>query len=168
MNGLAMADTGQGEDLGALGERIVAALADKVERCYVEYGELNVVAKAAEIVAVMQRLCADSACLFINLIDITAVDYPAREKRFDVVYHLQSPKHNRRIRVKAAVAEEEPIPSVIEVFPSANWFERETYDMFGVIFSGHPRFASPADGLRLRRLSVAQGFPDDRLCRGAL
>ncbi|MGE3247911.1 MAG: NADH-quinone oxidoreductase subunit C [Beijerinckiaceae bacterium] len=144
-----MADTGLNEDLGALGEMIAAALPGKVERCYVDFGELNVVADAAGIVGVIQHLASDSACMFINLIDITAVDYPAREQRFDVVYHLLSPKHNRRIRVKAAVAEDGAIPSIVGVFPSANWFEREAYDMFGVIFTGHPD---------LRRILTDYGF----------
>jgi NADH-quinone oxidoreductase subunit C len=136
-------------DLKALGEKIAAALPGKVKATYTAYGELNVVASAASIVDVVTHLATDSDCLFVNPIDITAVDYPAREKRFDVVYHLQSPKHNRRIRVKAAVAEDEAIPSIVEIFPAANWFERETYDMFGVIFSGHPD---------LRRLLTDYGF----------
>lgn len=144
-----MTDMALNEDLGALGDKIATALPGKVERCYVAFGELNVVAQAAEIVAVVQYLVDDSACLFNNFVDITAVDYPAREKRFEVVYHLQSPRHNQRIRIKAAVAEDEPIPSLIDVFPSANWFERETYDMFGVIFSDHPD---------LRRLLTDYGF----------
>ncbi len=137
------------QDLKALGDRVAAALTGKVTRCYVEFGELNVVAHAAEIAAVMQHLASDEDCLFFNPIDITAVDYPAREKRFDVVYHLQSPKYNRRVRVKAAVGEDEAIDSIVDIFPAANWFERETYDMFGVIFSGHPD---------LRRLLTDYGF----------
>lgn len=136
-------------ELKALGEKIAAALPGKVEATYTANGELNVVASAASIVDVVTYLATDSDCLFVNPIDITAVDYPAREKRFDVVYHLQSPKHNHRIRVKAAVAEDEAIPSIVEIFPAANWFERETYDMFGVIFSGHPD---------LRRLLTDYGF----------
>jgi NADH-quinone oxidoreductase subunit C len=135
--------------LKALGEKIAAALPGKVERCYMAYSELNVVADAAYIVEVIGYLASDPGCLFYNPIDITAVDYPAREKRFDVVYHLLSPKHNHRVRVKAAVAEDEPIASLVDVFPSANWFEREVYDMFGVIFSGHPD---------LRRLLTDYGF----------
>lgn len=137
------------DSLTALGEKIAAALPGKVEKAYTAFGELNVVAKAADIVAVISHLVSDPACLFINFVDITAVDYPAHEKRFDVVYHLLSPKHNQRIRVKAAVAEDEPIASIIDVFPAANWFEREAYDMFGVIFSGHPD---------LRRILTDYGF----------
>jgi NADH-quinone oxidoreductase subunit C len=136
-------------DLKALGEKIAAAMPGKVETTYTAYGELNVVVSAASIVDVVSHLATDSDCLFVNPVDITAVDYPARAKRFDVVYHLQSPKHNRRIRVKAAVAEDEAIPSIVDVFPAANWFEREAYDMFGVVFSGHPD---------LRRLLTDYGF----------
>ena len=144
-----MAESRLDDDLKVLGEKIASALPGKVESCSVDFGELNVVANAADIVAVIGHLVRDGTCLFFNLIDITAVDYPARAKRFDVVYHLLSPKHNRRVRVKAAVAEDEPIASLMPVFPSANWFERETYDMFGVIFSGHPD---------LRRLLTDYGF----------
>lgn len=136
-------------ELTTLGETIAAALPGKVERCYTAFGELTVIADASQIVDVIRYLASDPGCLFINPIDITAIDYPAREKRFDVVYHLLSPKFNRRIRVKAAVAEDEPIASIVDVFPSANWFEREVYDMFGVIFSGHPD---------LRRLLTDYGF----------
>jgi NADH-quinone oxidoreductase subunit C len=137
------------DGLKSLGETIAAALPGAVQRGYVEYGELNLVAEAGRIVEVLTHLRDDPDCLFVCFIDITATDYPAREKRFDVVYHLLSPKHNRRIRVKAAVGEDESIPSACDVFPAANWFERETYDLFGVIFSGHPD---------LRRILTDYGF----------
>jgi NADH-quinone oxidoreductase subunit C len=83
------------------------------------------------------------------LIDITAVDWPSRERRFDVVYHLLSPKHNARIRLKVEADEATPVPSVIEVFPSADWYERETYDLYGIVFTGHPD---------LRRILTDYGF----------
>ena len=88
-------------------------------------------------------------CQFFSFIDLTAVDYPVREKRFDVVYHLLSPRLNRRIRIKTAVAEDEALASVIPVFPCANWFEREVWDMFGIPFSDHPD---------LRRILTDYGF----------
>ncbi len=124
-------------ELKTLGESIAAALPGSVEIASVAFGELNIVADAGKIVDVLTHLRDAPDCLFINFIDITAVDYPSREKRFDVVYHLLSPKHNTRIRVKAAVGEDEQIASAEGVWPAANWFEREAYDMYGVIFSGH-------------------------------
>jgi len=137
------------ETLKPLGDSIAAALPGAVERAYVDFGELNIVADPARIIDVLTHLRDAPDCLFVNLIDITAVDYPSREKRFDVVYHALSPRHNRRIRVKAAVAEDEAIASAIPVWPAANWFEREAYDMYGVLFSDHPD---------LRRLLTDYGF----------
>lgn len=137
------------QDLISLGASISSALPEAVERFYIEFGELNLVAKAADISLVLAHLRDAPNCLFISFIDVTAVDYPAREKRFDVVYHLLSPKHNRRIRVKAAVAEDEPIASACAIWPAANWFEREAYDMYGVVFEGHPD---------LRRILTDYGF----------
>ena len=80
----------------------------------------------------------DPSCRFVSLIDVTAVDYPGREKRFDVVYHLLSPTLNARIRLRAEAGETTQVPSIIEVFPGTDWFEREAYDLYGVIFTGHP------------------------------
>jgi NADH-quinone oxidoreductase subunit C len=88
-------------------------------------------------------------CRFVSIIDVTAVDYPGREKRFDVVYHLLSPTLNARIRVRAEADETTQVPSIIDVFPGADWFERETYDLYGVIFTGHPD---------MRRLLTDYGF----------
>jgi len=137
------------DSLNALGTAIAAALPGAVTGFDVAYGELNVVVDASHIVAALTWLRDDPGCLFNCFIDITATDYPSREKRFDVVYHLLSPRHNRRVRVKAAVGDGEAIASVVDVFPAANWFERETYDLFGVLFSGHPD---------LRRILTDYGF----------
>jgi NADH-quinone oxidoreductase subunit C len=137
------------EALKTLGDSIAAALPGAVARTYVEYGELNVVANAPRILDVLKHLRDDASCLFVCFVDITATDYPAREKRFDVVYHLLSPRFNRRVRVKAAVGDGETIPSACPLWPAANWFERETYDMFGVLFAGHPD---------LRRILTDYGF----------
>ena len=138
-----------GDPLASLGAAIAAALPGAVTRTYVEYGELNVVADAPRILDVLTHLRSDPACQFFCFIDITATDYPSRAKRFDVVYHLLSPRLNQRVRIKAAVGEGETIPSACSVFPAADWFERETYDMFGVLFSGHPD---------LRRILTDYGF----------
>jgi NADH-quinone oxidoreductase subunit C len=91
----------------------------------------------------------DERCQFWCIIDITAVDWPERERRFDVVYHFLSPKQNQRIRVKVEIDEGTSVPSIIEVFPGANWFEREAYDLYGIAFTGHPD---------MRRLLTDYGF----------
>jgi NADH-quinone oxidoreductase subunit C len=115
----------------------------------VAFHELNVTVKANDIVSVMRFLRDDPRCEFWNLIDITAVDWPAREQRFDVVYHLLSPKHNSRVRLKAPTDETTPVPSIIAVFAGADWFERETYDLYGIVFTGHPD---------MRRILTDYGF----------
>jgi NADH-quinone oxidoreductase subunit C len=112
-------------------------------------GELTVTANAADIVKVATFLRDDPACQFICIIDVTAVDWPAREQRFDVVYHFLSPRLNQRIRVKCATDETTPVPSLIDVFRGADWFERETYDLYGVLFTGHPD---------MRRILTDYGF----------
>jgi NADH-quinone oxidoreductase subunit C len=136
-------------DLNALGEHIAASLPGKVTGFEVAYGELNVLAEAADIVAVLQFLHDDEKCLFFNFTDLCGADYPEREKRFDVVYHLLSPRLNHRIRVKIQCDDIVPVPSIIEVFPAANWYEREAYDFYGMLFSGHPD---------LRRILTDYGF----------
>lgn len=112
-------------------------------------GELVVAAVVANIVHLVEFLKRDSKCHFTTLIDITAVDYPGRERRFDVVYHFLSMSLNHRIRVKVAVHENLPIHSIVAIHPSANWYEREVFDMYGIQFSGHPD---------LRRILTDYGF----------
>ncbi|MFY8038446.1 MAG: NADH-quinone oxidoreductase subunit C [Bosea sp. (in: a-proteobacteria)] len=137
------------EALAALGEHIKAALPGKVTDAAVSFGELTVQAEAADIVAVLRFLRDDAACLFFNFTDLCGADYPAREKRFDVVYHILSPRLNHRIRVKVQTDEMTPVPSIIEIFPAANWYEREAYDFYGILFTGHPD---------LRRILTDYGF----------
>ena len=137
------------ETLERLGETIAGALAGSVIGHWVAHDELTVTASARDIVKVMTFLRDDELCQFYSFIDVTAVDWPARERRFDVVYHLLSPTKNRRIRIKIEAGEDTRIPSIIEVFPGALWFERETYDLYGVLFTGHPD---------LRRLLTDYGF----------
>ncbi len=137
------------ETLDVLGKAIAAALPDAITAAAVAHHELNVTAKAGDIVAVMRFLRDDPRCQFISLIDVTAVDYPSRDQRFDVVYHLLSPKLNLRIRVKVPTDENTAVPSIIEVFPATEWFEREAYDLYGVVFTGHPD---------MRRLLTDYGF----------
>lgn len=136
-------------DLEALGATLAAALPGAVTGHAVRYDELTLDVKAAEIVRVMTHLRDAPDCRFICFVDACGADYPEREKRFDVVYHLLSPNHNRRIRVKVQTDEASPVPSIVTVFPAANWFEREAYDLYGIVFSDHPD---------LRRLLTDYGF----------
>src|SRR5271170_7931940 len=126
------------ESLDTLGKTVAAALGSSVTGYSVAHHELTVTVNARDIVTVMRFLRDDARCQFWNLIDVTAIDWPGRERRFDVVYHLLSPKQNARVRVKAETDEATPVPSIIDVFPGADWFERETYDLYGVMFAGHP------------------------------
>src|SRR5919109_5489203 len=137
------------ETLDKLGQAIVAAFPGAVLEHSVKRGELTVIAEARDIVTVVKFLRDDPRCLFWCIIDITAVDWPGRERRFDVVYHFLSPKLNQRIRVKIETDETTPVPSIVDVFPGANWFEREVYDLYGVLFTGHPD---------MRRILTDYGF----------
>jgi NADH-quinone oxidoreductase subunit C len=137
------------EILDNLGRAIATALSPAVEVYSVTHHELTVKARSADIVAVLRFLRDDPRCLFWNIVDIAAVDWPSRERRFDVVYHLLSPKHNARVRIKIETDETTPVNSVIEVFPGADWFEREVFDLYGIAFTGHPD---------MRRLLTDYGF----------
>jgi NADH-quinone oxidoreductase subunit C len=136
-------------DLDVLGATIVAAFPDAGFKAETAFDELTITVGRDQLIGLMRHLRDDPACLFVCLIDICGVDYPARAERFDVVTHLLSPKHNRRIRVKVSTDEETPVPSIASIYPAANWFEREAYDLFGILFSGHPD---------LRRILTDYGF----------
>jgi NADH-quinone oxidoreductase subunit C len=137
------------DTLDRLGQSIRTALPGAVTGYEVRYGELTLSANAAAIVKVATYLRDDPACQFVNIVDVTAVDWPAREKRFDVVYHFLSPRLNQRIRVKVPTDEATPVPSLIDVFKGVDWFEREAYDLYGVLFTGHPD---------MRRILTDYGF----------
>ena len=137
------------EALRDLSAYIRERLDGRVRGASVEFGELTIVVELGDIVDVLSFLRDDVQCQFISFIDICGVDYPAREKRFEVVYHLLSPRQNQRIRVKLATDEDTPVPSVTGVYPGANWFEREAYDLYGILFTGHPD---------LRRILTDYGF----------
>ena len=134
-------------DLASLAESIKSTLGSAVVESVMARGELTVEVQAPEILRVMAHLQGEGE--FKILVDLCGVDWPQREKRFDVVYHLLSLTRNARIRIKAKVGEGESIPSVIAVYPAAGWFERETFDMYGVGFSDHPD---------LRRILTDYGF----------
>ena len=132
-----------------LGDYIDAANPDAVLGVEVAKGELVVSARADSIVKLLVFLRDDQNCQFKQLMDLTAVDHPDREARFDVVYNLLSLKHNQRVRIKTTAEEGAPVPSATSVFNSANWFEREVWDLFGIFFSDHPD---------LRRIMTDYGF----------
>ena len=144
------------EPLQELGEYIAQATAGAVTACYVRLGELMLDASPDKLVALLTFLRDDPRCLFKQLVDVCGVDWPEREKRFDVVYNLLSLKNNQRVRVKLATDETTPVPSVASVFSSAGWFEREAYDLYGVWFSDHPD---------LRRILTDYGFEGHPLRR---
>jgi NADH-quinone oxidoreductase subunit C len=136
-------------ELQALGDHLAASLGDAVVRTAIAFGELTVVVEAGDIERVVAFLRDDPQCGFVSFIDLCGADYPGRERRFDVVYHLLSPRRNMRVRVKVETDEVTPVPTVMNLFPAANWFEREAYDLYGILFSGHPD---------LRRLLTDYGF----------
>ncbi len=137
------------ETLRELGEQLAQALSGAVTAHGVTFGELTIEADAAKVVEVAKFLRDDPRCQFVNIIDVCGVDYPSRDRRFDVVYHFLSPKQNRRIRLKVQADESTLVPSLTGVFPGALWFEREAYDLYGILFTGHPD---------LRRLLTDYGF----------
>ncbi|WP_339860635.1 NADH-quinone oxidoreductase subunit C [Paremcibacter congregatus] len=137
------------DTLKEMGQSIAGALENEVNGYEVAFGELTLTARADKIVTILTHLRDESSCKFVQLVDVCGVDYPERPKRFDVVYHLLSLKHNIRLRVKVEADDETPVPSVVEVFPSASWYEREVWDMYGVMFDGHPD---------LRRILTDYGF----------
>jgi NADH-quinone oxidoreductase subunit C len=137
------------DKLEVINQAIASDLAGAIVAHGIVRDELTVTVKASEIVRVVKFLRDDARCEFRSIIDITAVDWPSRENRFDVVYHFLSPTKNARVRVKVEVDETTPVASIIEVFPGANWFEREVYDLYGVLFTGHPD---------MRRLLTDYGF----------
>jgi NADH-quinone oxidoreductase subunit C len=137
------------ETLKDLAEYIAATRGDAIDEWTIARGELTVTVTANEIVPFVRFLRDDARLAFVSLIDVCGVDWPQREKRFDVVYHFLSPRQNARIRIKVMTDEATPVPSITPVFPGADWFEREAYDLYGILFTGHPD---------LRRILTDYGF----------
>ncbi len=137
------------EALTDLSEHVASSLDDTIVGVDTAFGELSITVRADQIKSVLAFLRNDPTCRFLVLIDICGVDYPSRTPRFDVVYHLLSMHQNQRIRVKISTDEATAVPSVVDVFPAANWFEREAFDLYGILFSEHPD---------LRRLLTDYGF----------
>ena len=136
------------EVLAELSEYLSLKFDDRIS-VSIAYCELTVTTTRADILEVLRFLHDDSRCRFVSFTDLCGVDYPERAERFDVVYHLLSPTQNLRIRVKLTTDEDTPVPSVTEIYPGAEWFEREAYDMYGILFSDHPD---------LRRILTDYGF----------
>ena len=139
----------QVDPLVDLGEHIARALGTAILSQEVAFGELTLTAERDAIVAIATFLRDDPRCRFVSFIDVCGADYPARDERFDVVYHFMSPYLNHRIRVKVSADDVTPVPSITGVFKGAEWFEREAYDLYGVLFSGHGD---------LRRILTDYGF----------
>ena len=135
--------------LQEIAETIAVARKGEILDSKIAFGELTVTVEREAIVEFLRFLHDDARLAFDNLVDVCGVDWPQRQQRFDVVYHLLSPRKNKRIRVKVMTDEEAPVPSATPVFPGADWFERETYDLYGILFSGHPD---------LRRILTDYGF----------
>ncbi|WP_300378751.1 NADH-quinone oxidoreductase subunit C [Henriciella sp.] len=135
--------------LQELGEHISETCADVVKSFHVSFGELTIIAERDSILKLAKFLKDDNQCVFETLIDICGVDWPERNERFDVVYHFLSMRLNQRIRIKVTADEATPVPSLTELHPSADWFEREAFDMYGIRFAGHPD---------MRRILTDYGF----------
>lgn len=137
------------EALNELSAHIGEIAAGLITGSEIRYGELTLTTEAGKLIELITLLRDDVQCEFVSFIDLCGVDYPRRANRFDVVYHLLSPRQNLRVRIKLETDEATPVPSIIEVFPGAGWFEREAWDMYGILFSGHPD---------LRRILTDYGF----------
>jgi NADH-quinone oxidoreductase subunit C len=139
----------QSEALSDLGEHVASSMPDAVRRFEVRHNELTLYAERDSIVGLCEFLKTDTICLFETMIDLCGVDYPERGRRFEVVYHFLSMRMNQRIRIKISTDEDTPVPTLVNLHPSAEWFEREAFDMYGIRFAGHPD---------MRRLLTDYGF----------
>lgn len=137
------------EALSELEAYLEVKLGGALESSKIAFGELTIETKVDEIVKLLKFLRDDGRCRFEVLIDLAGVDYPGRDPRFDIVYHLLSPRSGQRIRVRVKTDDTTPVPSAVEIFSAANWYEREAFDMYGILFSDHPD---------LRRILTDYGF----------
>ena len=149
--------------LNELAAHISDRLPNSVTSTSIAYGELTLDVGRDKIVEVLTLLRDDPACKFEVLIDICGVDYPERRERFDVVYHLLSPRLNQRVRVKITTDETTPVASVNDVFPAANWYEREAYDLYGIRFTGHPDLRRILTDYGFQGYPMRKDFPAHRL-----
>ncbi len=147
------------EALAELAEHLAQRQPEVLRDHVMTHGELTVTVGLGDLFGFIRFLQMDPNCRFSTLVDITAVDYPERRNRFDVVYHLLSMYQNHRIRVKVPVAEDAMVPSITPLHPSANWFEREVFDMFGILFSGHPDLRRILTDYGFRGFPLRKDFP---------
>ena len=147
------------EALTEHGENILSALENVISGFEVVNGELTLHLPQEQIVPALKHLRDEGSCQYKTLVDITAVDYPARERRFELVYHLLSMRQNQRIRLKAKLRDEEIAPSIIDVYPCADWYEREVFDMYGILFSGHPDMRRILTDYGFRGYPLRKDFP---------
>ncbi len=145
--------------LQELGTHLEMKRTDCVLSWEVANDELTVTIAPSSLVSFVEFLKTDGACQFSSLVDITAVDYPTRAKRFDVIYHFLSMYQNHRIRLRTQIREDEMVPSIIDVHPSSNWFEREIFDMFGILFTGHPDLRRILTDYGFRGFPLRKDFP---------
>ncbi len=144
-----MSDVAVARPVDALAALVADALGDRIVESRIANGELTVQVHRETIVSVIRHLHDDASLRFISIVDICGVDFPERDERFEVVYHLLSPTRNQRLRLKLRTDEDSPVPSVTAVFPGADWYEREAYDLYGILFADHPD---------LRRILTDYGF----------
>lgn len=137
------------ETLREIADHVNAGLSGLDLACDSAHGELTIHVEPGQLLQLLKFLRDDPGCRFVCLIDVCGVDWPGRERRFDVVYHLLSPYQNARVRVKTTTDEDTPVPSAIDIYPAAGWYEREAYDLYGIFFSDHPD---------LRRILTDYGF----------
>jgi NADH-quinone oxidoreductase subunit C len=149
----------QRRGLGDIAARVAEVLGPRIETQQIANEELTITIAPEAIVEVVTVLRADPALQFIAFVDLCGVDWPQREKRFDVVYHLLSPRKNHRIRIKTMTDAEAPVPSISEVFPGATWFEREAYDLYGILFAGNPDFRRILTDYGFRGHPLRKDFP---------
>jgi NADH-quinone oxidoreductase subunit C len=145
--------------LGPLAARVAAVLGVRIKSQEIAYGQLTIAVVGEAIVEVVTTLRDDPELQFASFVDICGVDWPGRERRFDVVYHFLSPRKNARIRIKVATDAETPVPSISDVFPGATWFEREAYDLYGILFSGNPDFRRILTDYGFRGHPLRKDFP---------
>ncbi|MGH6925341.1 MAG: NADH-quinone oxidoreductase subunit C [Propylenella sp.] len=145
--------------LEGIAARVAELLGARIDAQEVAYEELTITVSPEKIVEVVTMLRDDPALRFVSFIDICGVDWPEREKRFDVVYHFLSPYKNHRIRIKVMTDAETAVPSISDVFPGATWFEREAYDLYGILFSGNPDFRRILTDYGFRGHPLRKDFP---------
>ena len=145
--------------LDEIAARVAEVLGARIETQQIAFEELTITVAVNAIVEVVTALRDDPQLKFISFVDICGVDWPEREKRFDVVYHFLSPVKNHRIRIKVATDADTPVPSISDVFPGAVWFEREAYDLYGILFSGNPDFRRILTDYGFRGHPLRKDFP---------